>query len=126
MNHKPLKYISWDIRELNYHPPSSKENKIKDTNQDNYQEDKYRERMPQAKERVYKNPQEHTADKKIASSLDLNIGQLVLVKNQHEGLLDPTYIYDHWVAKVLNDSTVLPTTKDGKEKKCNIHHVKPV
>ena len=26
-----------------------------------YQEDKYRERMPQAKERFYKNPQEHTS-----------------------------------------------------------------
>ena len=28
--------------------------------------------------------------------------------------------------KILNDSTVLLTTPHGKEKKCNIHHVKLV
>ena len=66
------------------------------------------------------------ANKKITSASDLKIGQLVLVKNHCKGLLDPTYIYDHQVVEILNDSTILLTTPDGKEKKCNIHHVKPV
>ena len=69
---------------------------------------------------------EPITDKKIASALDLKIGQLVLVKNQCKSPFVPTYIDDHWVAKVLNKSTVLLATLDGKEKKCNIHHVKPV
>ena len=30
------------------------------------------------------------------------------------------------MAEILNDSMVLFTTLDDKEKKCNIHHVKPV
>ena len=50
------------------------------------------------------------ADKKITSASDLKIGQLVLVKNQCKGPFDHTYIYDHWVAKFLNNSMVLLTT----------------
>ena len=50
----------------------------------------------------------------------------MLFKNHHKDPFNPTYIYDHWVAEILNDSMVLLTTPDGKEKKCNIHHVKPV
>ena len=65
-------------------------------------------------------------DKKIPKASDLRIGQLVLVKNQCKGPFDPTYIYDHQVTEILNHSTALLTTLDGKEKKCNIHHVKPV
>ena len=70
--------------------------------------------------------QKPATDKKIANVLDLKIGQLVLVRNQNKGPFDPTYIYDHWVAKVLNNSTVLLTTLDSKVKKCNIHHMKLV
>ena len=69
---------------------------------------------------------EPAANKKIASVSDLKIGQLVLIKKHHKGPFHPTYIYDHWVAEILNDSMVLLTTPDGKEKKCNIHHVKLV
>ena len=69
---------------------------------------------------------EAAANKKITSASDLKIGQLVLVKNHHRGPFNPTYIYNHQVAEILNDSTVLFTTPDGKEKKCNIHHVKLV
>ena len=65
-------------------------------------------------------------DKKITKPSDLRIGPLLFVKNHCKGLFDPTYIYDHWVAEILNDITVLLTTPDGKEKKCNIHHIKPV
>ena len=54
--------------------------------------------------------EEPAANKKIASASDLKIGQLVFIKNHHKGPISPTYIYDHWVAKVLNDSMVLLTT----------------
>ena len=54
------------------------------------------------------------------------IGQLVFVKDHRKGTFDPLYIFDHRVAGVLNDSTVVLTTPDGKEKKCNIHHIKPI
>ena len=37
MNHKSLKYISWDIRELNYDLPRPRENKIKDLKKGNLQ-----------------------------------------------------------------------------------------
>ena len=69
---------------------------------------------------------EPAANKKITSALDLKFSQFVLVKNQCKGPFNPTFIYNHQVAKVLNDSTVLFITLDGKEKKCNIHHMKPV
>ena len=69
---------------------------------------------------------EPATNKKITRASDLKIGQLVLVKNHHKGPFDPTYIYDHWVAEILNNSIVLLTTPDGKERKCNIHHVKLV
>ena len=65
-------------------------------------------------------------DKKITEASDHKIGQLVLVKNHCKGPFNPTYIYDHQVAEILNDSTVLLTTLDGKEKKFNIHNVKLV
>ena len=54
------------------------------------------------------------------------MGQLVLVKYHNKGPFDPTYIYTDRVAGIPNNSTVLLTTPDGKERKCNIHHVKPV
>ena len=69
---------------------------------------------------------EPTTNKKITRAYDLKTGQLVLVKNHHKGPFNPTYIYDHRMAEIRNDSMVLLTTPDGKEKKCNIHHVKPV
>ena len=69
---------------------------------------------------------EPAANKKITRASDLKIGQLVLVKNHCKGPFNPTYIYDHRVAQILNDSMVLLITPDGKEKKCNICHVKRV
>ena len=65
-------------------------------------------------------------DRKVTKASDLKIGHLVLVKSHHKGPFDPTYIYDHQVAGILNESTVLLTIPDGKEKKCNIHHMKLV
>ena len=65
-------------------------------------------------------------NKKDIRASDLKIGQLVLVKNHYKGPFNPTYIYNHQVAEILNDTMVLVTAPDGKERKCNIHHVKPV
>ena len=50
----------------------------------------------------------------------------MLIKNYQKGPFDLTYIYDHHVAGIPNEGTVLLTTPDGREKKCNIHHVKLV
>ena len=65
-------------------------------------------------------------NKKITKASNLKIGQLVFVKDHHKGTFKPAYIYDHRVSGILNDSTVMLTTPDGKEKKCNIHHIKPI
>ena len=64
--------------------------------------------------------------RKVTKATHLKIGQLVFVKDHHKGTLDPSYIFDHRVAGIINDSTVLLTTLDGKEKRCNIHHIKLV
>ena len=65
-------------------------------------------------------------NKKVTKASDLKIGQLVLIKNHQKGQFNLTYIYDHWVAGIPNESTVLLTIPDSRERKCNIHHVKPV
>ena len=69
---------------------------------------------------------EPAINKKVTKASDLNIGQLVLIKNHQKDPFDLTYIYDHWVVGIPNESTVLLTTPDSKEKKCIIHHVKLV
>ena len=69
---------------------------------------------------------EPATDKKIIKASDLKIGQLLLVKNHCKGPFDPTDIFDPQVAEIPNNSMVLLTTPDGKEKKCNICHVKLV
>ena len=56
-------------------------------------------------------------NKKITKASNLKIGQIVFVKDHHKGTFDPTYIYDHRVSDILNDSTVMLTTPDGREKK---------
>ena len=43
-----------------------------------------------------------------------------------KGTFDPTYIYEHRVSGILNDSIVVLITPDGKEKKYKIHHIKPM
>ena len=64
-------------------------------------------------------------NRKVTKASDLKIGQLVFVKDHHKGTFNPSYIFDHRVAGIVNDSTVVLTTLDGKERRCNIHHVKP-
>ena len=63
---------------------------------------------------------------KITKASNLKIGQLVFVKDHQKGTFDPLYIYDHRVVGILNDSTVVLTTPDGKEKRCNVHNIKPM
>ena len=52
--------------------------------------------------------------------------QLVLIKNHIESTFQPKYLADHRVVKIVNDSTVIMSSPDRKEKKCNIHHVKAI
>ena len=49
-------------------------------------------------------------NKKITKATDLKIGQPVFVKDHQKAAFDPTYIYDHRVPEILNDSTVMLTT----------------
>ena len=65
-------------------------------------------------------------NQKITKASDLKIGQLVFVKDHYKGTFDLTYIFDHRIAGIINDSTVLLPTLDGKGTRCNIHYIKPV
>ena len=69
---------------------------------------------------------EPAQNKKITKASNLKIGQLVFVKDHQKGTFDPSYIYDHRVVGILNDSNVLLTTPDRKEKRCNVHLIKSV
>ena len=64
--------------------------------------------------------------KKTTKASDLIIGQLLFVKDHCKGTFDPTYVFDHRVSGILNDTTVVLTSPDGKKKKCNIHHIKSI
>ena len=57
---------------------------------------------------------------------DLKIGQLVLIKNNTSVTFDPKYLADHRVVRVVNKSVVILQTPYGKEKRCNIHNLKPI
>ena len=64
--------------------------------------------------------------KKVTEATYLKMCQPVFMKDHFKGTLDPAYIFNHRVAGIINGSTVLLTTLDGKEKRCNIHYVKLV
>ena len=64
--------------------------------------------------------------KKVTKVTELKVGQLVFVKDHYKGTFNPTYIFNHRVAGIRNDSTVLLTTPHGKGKRCNIHYIKLV
>ena len=42
---------------------------------------------------------------KITKASDLKLGQLVFVKDHQKGTFDLTYVFDHRVVGILNDST---------------------
>ena len=73
--------------------------------------------------RQYKYPGEEEKFNKASNS---KIGQLVLIKNHTASTFQPKYLADHRVIKIVNDSTIIVASPDGKEKKCNIHHVKAI
>ena len=65
-------------------------------------------------------------NKKITKPSYLQIGQLVFVKDHWKGTSDQSHVFDHRVAGILNDSLAVLTSPYGKEKKCNIHHIRPI
>ena len=65
-------------------------------------------------------------ERKFNKASDLKIGQLVLIKNHTTFTFQPKYLTHHRVVKIHKDITVIISLPDGKEKKCNIHHVKPI
>ena len=73
--------------------------------------------------RQSKDPEE---EGKFNNASDLEIGQLVLIKNDTASTFQTKYLVDHRVLKIVNDSTVTVSSLDGKDKKCNIHHVKAI
>ena len=64
--------------------------------------------------------------KEKESSIKHQIGQLVLIKNHTASTFQLKYLADHRIIKIVNDSTVIVASPDGREKKCNIHHVKAI
>ena len=66
---------------------------------------------------------EPATNKQVTRASNLKVGQLVFVKDHQKGTFDPSYVFDHRVAGIVNDSTVILTTPDGKEKRCSIHHI---
>ena len=67
-----------------------------------------------------------TNERKVTKASHLKVGQLVFVKDHCKGPFDPKYTFDHRVAAIVNESMLLLTNPDGKEKRCNIHHIKPM
>ena len=65
-------------------------------------------------------------ERKFNKASDLKIGQLVLIKNHTGTTFQPKYLADHRVIKIVNDSTLIVSSPDSKEKKCNINHVKAI
>ena len=48
-----------------------------------------------------------------------------MLKNHAHHSFKPKYLLDYKVLKILNDSTLLPVTINGKEWKTSINDVKP-
>ena len=64
------------------------------------------------------------ANRQVTKASDLKAGQLVFVKDHKNGTFNPFYVFKQRVAGIVNGSTVILTNPDGKEKRCNIHHIK--
>ena len=59
------------------------------------------------------------------SNPKFKIGQVGMVKNHACHTFELKYLLDYRALKILNDSTLLLLTSNGKEKKTNINNVKP-
>ena len=73
--------------------------------------------------RQNKDPEE---ERKFNKASGLKIRQLVLIKNHTISTFQPKYLADYRIIKIVNDSIVIMSSPDGKEKKSNIHHVKAI
>ena len=70
---------------------------------------------------------EPAGNRKVPKASDLKIVLLVFVKDHQKGTFDLSYVFDHRVAGIYMIAQLyLPCHPDGKEKKCNIHHIKPM
>ena len=73
-----------------------------------------------------KDPGEGDDYVKYYKATDLKTGQLVLIKKNTGISFDPKYLVNHRVVQIVNESVVILQTPDGKEKRCNIHNLKPI
>ena len=69
---------------------------------------------------------EPETEKEYNSTKDLKEGQLVLIKNHSVRAFQPKYVADYRIIKVINKNTVILASPDGRERMCNIHHIKPI
>ena len=64
--------------------------------------------------------------KKYSSTKDLKEGELILMKNYNARAFQPKYLADYRVIKVENKNAEIVTSPDGRKRKCNILHIKPI
>ena len=69
---------------------------------------------------------ESETEKKHKSTKHCKEGQLVLIKNLNVRAFLPKYLADYRIIKVVNENTAKVVSPDGRERQCNIHHIKPI
>ena len=72
---------------------------------------------------LHQRKEEHT-DHNHNNSTKCEIGQPVMVNNHTCHTFKPKYLLNYKVLKILNDSTLLLITPNGKERITNIYNVK--
>ena len=48
------------------------------------------------------------------------------MKNHNVRAFQSKYVANYRVIKIVNESTVIVASPDGRERKCNINHIKPM
>ena len=69
---------------------------------------------------------EPETEEKYNSTRDLKEEQLVLMKNHNVRAFQPKYVTDYRVIIIINENTLIVPSPDSRERKCNIHHIKPI
>ena len=64
-------------------------------------------------------------NKKITKATNLKIGQPVFVRDHQKGTFNPTYFMIIEFQKSYIIACLCSPFQMGKERKCNIHHMKP-
>ena len=67
---------------------------------------------------------EYTDQQNNKNNTKLKIGQPVMVKNHACHTFEPKHLLDYKILKIVNDSTLLLITPNGKERKENSNDVK--